>query len=393
MSNGGLVHAVYPSSAVDQFVALMASSNPRCGAGSPARALCSSPPLAAILWRTVVTATRSDFVVVVSGLVATMWLSHTISFSVCGSLLSLVGGACSATSGDSEAVQWVTPRVGVRRESQGFVERFVFLKEMRRPPPHYQVVRQSDVLSSGFKNDAANSKWFITAEFAGAITISRIEGWPDSRKSFDPVMVTIPGCESIVSFNHGVDDEALLRFHIRPTQCVELILFDVNLTHKSGNLAVITSVSLKNMDYTFDDVRVMRRRSGAVVFVATSLSSSEMEVVLIDPTATEVMTRVTCNCAVISQVSSSVFCAWCPPPTRSFELWDCNDLSKPLRAINSGDNFTQVVGGQGFLFGVVGGKVVVMEAFTGTTVVTFDVSLALPTATQFIVMNPLSLLE
>ncbi|KAH3731792.1 hypothetical protein Pelo_17379 [Pelomyxa schiedti] len=121
----------------------------------------------------------------------------------------------------------------------------------------------------------------------------------------------------------------------------------------------------------------------------------DRDVVLIDPAASEVVVpkRVTGDCSVITQVSSSVFCAWHPQPARSFELWDCNDVSQPLRAINSGYMFSQVVGGRGYLLGVVGGKVVVLEAFTGATVAVLDVSVDVPTATEFLIVNALSLLE
>ncbi|KAH3723354.1 hypothetical protein Pelo_17942 [Pelomyxa schiedti] len=289
------------------------------------------------------------------------------------------------------APRWVTQHVAVHQSSAGIHTAVAVITEGMALSGSLSRGK-SEGLCAGLQNDTANSKWFVDYSICvETLTIQNIEGWPDSHKGFDPVMVAVPGSRGlyppIISFNRAVPDEAILNF--RNPSSVELILFDVNLSHLTGKLAIITSVSL-NAENIYDTVRAMRLRSGAVVFIARR--ESDREVVLIDPAATEVVPkRVTGNCTVITQVSSSVFCAW--HSTRSFELWDCNNLDKPLRAVNSSDNFSQVVGGRGYLLGIVGRKVVVMEAFTGATVVTLDVSIGLQTATEFLIINQLSLLE
>ncbi|KAH3732070.1 hypothetical protein Pelo_17095 [Pelomyxa schiedti] len=350
-----------------QFVALVTSSHPRCGASSPARCVFSIRPLAESLWDAIVVSTTLDCVLVVG---PSYKYVHHVSFGLCGALSS-VSRSPALLDVPRHARRWLTPRLFTHQdaacESTITVQRIGAAKPSKIP---------------GSYNDALNGKWIVACGrksttdsetglpvVCNSISVRKIVhsgGGGGGIKTVvsEAVVVTLSGplddCGIRPAFSRMNQDEVLLQgyydYHL------VLTLIDVEATFQSKKAVVLCCSDLGEISCCYEQMPIaMRRKDGAPVFLVRP-SARRNEVVAVDST--------TCTPKVVSnkcggsltQVSSSVFCVgnW---ELWSFELWDCNNLDQPLRAMRPGaDHYDQVIGGSGFLFALSDGKVVVMEA-------------------------------
>ncbi|KAH3764958.1 hypothetical protein Pelo_3174 [Pelomyxa schiedti] len=201
-------------------------------------------------------------------------------------------------------------------------------------------------------------------------------------------------------------DEALLWSFVERRGSFALI--DVAQTHATNTLAVLcTTQSVFPLWVTSTDVTIHRKASGEVVYIVASVfplwvTSTDVtihrkasgEVVYIVAvhlpfkgknslfkveSTTGTVTQIVSECKHHSRVSSSLFCVGVGD---EYQLWDCNNTEHALRSVcitGEGDSdIKQVVGGSGFLFVLRGGNMVsVIEALSGTPVLTFEVSCTL----------------
>ncbi|KAH3764959.1 hypothetical protein Pelo_3175 [Pelomyxa schiedti] len=170
-------------------------------------------------------------------------------------------------------------------------------------------------------------------------------------------------------------DEALLQSRSDDgdgTAC--FILVDVPLSHSTQILQVL-SVTKLNFPEGLNPVcapLILRKSGGDPVF-ATHSKSNEINLV---EASTGVKSHISSECTwpSLSQVSASVFCTWhCG--TKSCNLWDCNNSAQPLwtvRSTSEGLCLKHVVGGSGFLFAVSDKEIQVMEALSGSVLMSIE---------------------
>ncbi|KAH3723205.1 hypothetical protein Pelo_18090 [Pelomyxa schiedti] len=236
--------AIPAFTALDQFVALLASSHPRAGSRSPARPVCSVSPLTRRVWRIVV----SDVVEVVltvepSILVAGATESWRVSFSVSRATLGVVADVAPRRQCEHPSPVWVTPRLWLHREADddgssgwwmlmtnyGGCPKVVHVVGVRIPPAC-----------------AINWKWFVTCERSlgdlqeeYALKIRDISDGAESQGTLAPVAIPMQESPDLrycgLFFNKVAPDEALVVM-LRDAPCkVSFTLFDVGKTYSGSD--------------------------------------------------------------------------------------------------------------------------------------------------------------
>ncbi|KAH3762290.1 hypothetical protein Pelo_5905 [Pelomyxa schiedti] len=372
-----------------QLLALLASSHPRCGAGSPARQFCSSTTLAQLLWRDHV-ASRSAAEARLTAVLEPRYRAHeswSVSLGVSRSTLGLTSECieCSRTG----LRHWVTPATYLLKGGSigSFRDPFAL---RRMTEDRGAVTVQSKLWCLYGAAPAATHKWCIasgeapsyyyynTGEPGCSLVISKVEPGAESDETAEPpvsvkltseIGITVSG----VFFNKMVPDEAVVL--IKDNWNVDFTLIDVPKTYKTGRLFMTMSTTTSWVQYhscgfsfTCDFTLIMRREKtdGAVVFIMKPIGyySCDRIVYQVDSTTGEVK-KVTEQCLYLSQISGCLFCTAAAKPT-SYQLWDCNNTDQPLRCIQTDAIFDQFVGGIcGLLFAVREQYVVVMEATSG----------------------------
>ncbi|KAH3743085.1 hypothetical protein Pelo_15531 [Pelomyxa schiedti] len=143
-------------------------------------------------------------------------------------------------------------------------------------------------------------------------------------------------------------------------------LVDLEQTHRTGKLAVLSTTKCPDLgEGEYLRALIMRKTTGQVVFIC----HNSLGVVHVVESITGASGLLSVGCSDMSQVSESLFCLG-SIHKHSYELWDVNSTALPVRCIDPGDNFWQVVGGtRGFLFAVRGNnKIFVLEALSGFVV-------------------------
>ncbi|KAH3761480.1 hypothetical protein Pelo_6707 [Pelomyxa schiedti] len=386
--------------AIDQFVALLMSSHPRCGPRSPAGPVCSVAPLARHIWDM----SGVVYVVLEVNPEEEPPESRCAMFGVSGATLGVTYGP---VSGPNRLRDWKTPGLWVHRDRNSGDDDGVGYLVLYRAD--YGTLSSATACCAGggevvpvalgcMSGDSAiNRKWFVAcADYSGAV----FEGYKliisNIQHGKEPdVMVAVPGsekllvCQCYVFFNKVAADEALVVMlcagdHYGPA----FTLFDVGATYRSREPAVVMSSICTTWppynSYTCEEVLIMRRQNGDVIFILKAIESVLWGAFAVEPT-TGVFTQFVEHCSQLSQVSNRVFCTGCQS-IGTYELWDCNNLATPLRKVS--DRFHQVVGGSGLLFAVQLGnrKITVLEATSGITVLTIEVT-SLPRAVKVVIQR------
>ncbi|KAH3763269.1 hypothetical protein Pelo_4870 [Pelomyxa schiedti] len=386
MNDAPLVVEMNGTTAVSQFVALLSSSHPRCGVCSPARIICSVGPIMCSMWRDFVVATAHHLVVVLGPYLypPTAYSVPMIVSPLLDSVLNSSSVTCSSTKGD---LKWLAPH---------------FAMETKLGPTNGAVVtagviddRPTIYLQAGFHSPSsfANSRWLIVPDDSGhALVIRRLPEESSMRNwnSCDCVLVE-PALEVLIPesdvggtigfFDNLLDPDEVLMCSTFQRKTV-LTLIDVGSTVQSKKLVVVGSgqLSWEYIFHTCGSACVMRRRSGGVVFVVSTIEKRDRfeiaesrAVKAVDSTTGSVKQLSPRGIAVI-HVNSSVFCI-CPKEMASYEVWDCNNLDQPLRIVETvcaiASTTNQVVGGRCFMFVVLDGKVVVMDTMSGFIITSF----------------------
>ncbi|KAH3766704.1 hypothetical protein Pelo_1433 [Pelomyxa schiedti] len=376
-----------------QVAALLMSSHPRCGAHSPARIMSASAPLMSHFWSEIVLAGASAFVLYLES--ADFTDDSTPSTVHIGLSRRLLGVTYLQGIDLLHRVKCVAPEQVLVPDGNGYALRSLDLQISSRNECR-DLGNQAQPFVCTFAESerspffaAANSMWLLNARSPApgsdheTVMIWELPQCPQ-EKPVEPLEFRIPGSDILhslagVFLSKTVPDEAVVA--ARNHSHIVLTLFDVRKTVQSKKLAVLASTGMLPLSghrLTFGVVLVMRRKTFDMVFIAQTFLC---EVFAIDPRTggirqiTEKEEHSYSEPNNLTQVSSSVFCIW-HEKYRSYELWDCNNIDQPLRAINPDDNFDQVVAGSGFLFVVVKHSVTVIEPFAGCLVAAF--SLAMP---------------
>ncbi|KAH3722485.1 hypothetical protein Pelo_18809 [Pelomyxa schiedti] len=219
-----------------QFVALVTSSHPRCGASSPARCVFSIRPLAESLWDAIAVSTTLDCVLVLG----THKSTHHVCFGLCRALSS-VSRSPALVSVPPWARRWLTPSLFTHRRSSTGTAVTV------------QCLGTGETLSllmPGDHHEALNGKWLVMREKRAAestapgpdcgicLSVRRLLHRGITPGVSDPVSVPISGvCRGVqLDFNRMDQDELLL---ISPIPSFVLTLIDVEASYQSK-----TAVSL-----------------------------------------------------------------------------------------------------------------------------------------------------
>ncbi|KAH3723120.1 hypothetical protein Pelo_18175 [Pelomyxa schiedti] len=251
--------------------------------------------------------------------------------------------------------------------------------------------------------DAYNSRWWVTCEKQGGtegetsrapvtLAISWIEGYTSRgmpKESIESVEgVSIPWAPETVSemrlfFSSVVPDEALLTFCVNGTTVISFTPFDVRKTHKLRSVQTTSRETRQDLSTDCNlplAALILRRRNGATVFIV-ELPCEQLYQVDSETGVSKLLSR---KCSDLSQVNESmpyvsqhtVFCVESADEL-SYELWDCNSSTdQPVRSIQTGDCFDQVLAAHGLLFAVnsKNRQIFVTEASSGLPVITFRVS-------------------
>ncbi|KAH3759706.1 hypothetical protein Pelo_8473 [Pelomyxa schiedti] len=367
----------------DQFAGLLASSHPRCGALSPARAVAANSPLMHSWWRAWVLGPARPFVLALEPCPQDTpgdageegeegdWpgpSSLTVWFRVSPATLGVFGGLREmARPGDGDAdSRWVAPDACVSEGSEGGRSSM----DVLRPPSMARVACVADNLGK-FMYDV-NAKWLVMLEFPHCgngewLTVKSMEpsrgagGCGDFCGAEAYAGVSVPyslrpteGYHDYMIMNPANPDEALI-MTLEAANRVSFVLVDVAQTHATHRLVVLCSTRCSLPPQVTHIAPITRKRNGDVVFVVTSRSiTPPSSPVFWIEASTGASTMMTPECTSIAQVSSSLFSLWFRDPASSsrVELWDCNDAAKPLRvvdctglSINRSNQLPQVVGG------------------------------------------------
>ncbi|KAH3743702.1 hypothetical protein Pelo_14907 [Pelomyxa schiedti] len=390
----------------DQFAALLASSHPRCGAASPARHLAAVSPLMRHLWAAAVVAPARWFVLAPVRFSEASWcVALAVSPATLGVLrgpevtpshplsMWLGPGACLALeTGAGPEVQSMAlvpaPRLvvpGMPQRSavpdpQGKWARFPRGDDEFVPP---RGVRYTMLLD-------ANYKWVVDCfGYLGTLSITKLlhhdaAGGTSAEGGVGVVAGTTVAVQLPTWFprlgravlNKVDPDEALLQSYSNGDCTAYFILVDVPLSHSTQSLQVL-SVTKLNFPEGLNSVcapLILRKSNGDPVFV---IPTKRNEINLVEA-STGVKSLLSSDCfwPCLSQVSASVFCTW-HGSTKSCTMWDCNNSAQPLwtvRSTSEGLCLKHVVGGSGFLFAVGDDKIEVMDALSGSVLMSIEPS-------------------
>ncbi|KAH3732676.1 hypothetical protein Pelo_16490 [Pelomyxa schiedti] len=251
--------------------------------------------------------------------------------------------------------------------------------------------RPTIVLQTGLRSVTSftNRKWMIVAEHLAddtgrALAIRRLPPDHDygSVVVVEPVLVFIPESDVVFSFDffdNLLDTDEVLMCSSDLTRTF-FTLIDIGSSFQSKKLVVVASaqVSWDSISHMCASACAMRRTSGGVVFVVSPIGKGERVVKGVDG-ATGCVRQLSHGGIAVIQVSASVFCV-CTEAMSSYEVWDCNNLDRPMRNVETGSVLAanQVVGGRRFMLVVRDAEVVVMDTLSGFIVTSLVVSYPSP---------------
>ncbi|KAH3763676.1 E3 ubiquitin-protein ligase Ufd4 [Pelomyxa schiedti] len=372
----------------EQFAALLASSVSRCGASSPAHGVSCNSQLMRSLWCDLVMGYTDHFALVLEP------TSHraadrervTVSFGVSPIMMGITHSP-SITGGRVEhAYKWLGPdaRLLYKVDREQALDVSLCLASSSDDDEGVPLGSSLVAFSLGI-----NGKWLVMCEISlihpggQNLSVTDIQALQRGEKAA-PVVVpyrtgSFAGSHEVM-MNNANRDEAFVSSTIGET--ANFTLVDVAQTHKTNTLVVVSSTQCSFPAWiAYQNVVVQRRASGEVVYVVNLhlLSQGDEErakpLFLVESSTPDTMTQIAKECDNLSQVSSSLFCVCCRD---TFQLWDCNNTTHPLRSVSitsdaDACHIKQAVGGSGFLFVLRDdNKVTVMEALSGTTVLTFE---------------------
>ncbi|KAH3722523.1 hypothetical protein Pelo_18771 [Pelomyxa schiedti] len=265
---------VFATTAHSQFLALAASSHPRCGALSPARPLCAVPSLVGgSLWRDLVLATATRFALVV----AVDTDHYLLVVGVSPLLLSVTHEARWGPLRPSR--QMVSHRTGI---SRCFAPcSFLMFGDWQESP--YQ--RVPHTIPTGGMCMYFNGNWIVLhnkqSEGESTLSIWKIggeslltttssEGFPSVE--MEPFVMPIswggkPYSDAFC-FNKMDPDEAVVITGDTRTDRTSFTLIDMRNTHESKSLVTVLKMETEGRFGNFGIKSfVMRRMCGSVVFV------------------------------------------------------------------------------------------------------------------------------
>ncbi|KAH3757250.1 hypothetical protein Pelo_10980 [Pelomyxa schiedti] len=413
MHAGGTTHPPSPTSATAtpapaptlaaarQFAALLASSHPRCGARSPARAAGSAPALMRRLWRRWVLSPAATLALVVEP-DNRPWDSWRVLVRVSRATLGVVGGP----EADENGVRtWLAPRLWLESKYTMTGGSFTLVRR------DYGTTAAEGSAVARWKmsrNTAVNAKWLVACQTFGTgchynLTIRDIRhGTKSDGKLEPPVAVTVEGTLKIgavccgLFFNQLVPDQVLVIMR-GDNSSVEFTLLDVEKTYRSKCASLVSSTISNWLPYhhscgsafTCDVALILRKgNSGAIVFILRPAGNYQCDCVAFAVDSITGCVTLLGICSQLSQVSESVFCTG-SDSEGSYKLWDCNNLTAPLDSTHREDIdecFDQVVGcPSGLLCGVqvTERKILLLTAMSGRIVLTLDMTFLRPTSTTF----------
>ncbi|KAH3742545.1 hypothetical protein Pelo_16068 [Pelomyxa schiedti] len=324
--------------AVDQVVALCGLSIDRCcGAESSVsgRVVCRCQHLVSHMWELWAGgAAQRRFVLVTDSFHGVLTLSFGVSpllLSVTPSPTGISGILCATEDGCSS---WVDGRHTV--ESTGSKDGHMFLREAE--------TRTSRLLFDyrSLCRVEANEKWlvgFCTVDrrvFSGRVlVIVDIKSSGPATMIPVEVFLTRQNCGDVLLFFNRTNHNELI-LGLQSGSGVKFIVVDLTQSFERKELNIQSTTQYPTEDY-IEGVLMMRRNSGALVFIVSTSRAGTSTVVLLEAatgTSTEI-SRVSSGRQPMSQLDDSVFCLY---------------KSSPLRALQSNDNLRDVRAGRGLLF-------------------------------------------
>ncbi|KAH3759459.1 hypothetical protein Pelo_8724 [Pelomyxa schiedti] len=333
--------------ALDQVLALVTASHPRCGARSPARHFVSLSPLAtAPLWDWCLRDSE-----VVFGLAA--WHQNPLI----GPLSSFV------TFGVSAALMGITRDVKLHgtwslwdaQVFQAVVDphRFVYVSEVDGLRFRFSLMslptgesQSMFTALDGVLCHQSSRRWWIHCGSRERLTIVNLEQLPNQQHQFDPVTVDIPQCykeqaadgalsSSVMGiiFSSKFPDEALITLAAGlPVTSTFFLLIDVNRTYISGRIALL---SMTKCDLGRGGL-VQKRTYGPAI-----------ELTEVTGTTKQLASHV----REVSQLGTFLFCI--AKTDSTVEVWDCRSAegSTLVRILEARPNASPLVTAHsGFLF-------------------------------------------
>ncbi|KAH3731566.1 hypothetical protein Pelo_17599 [Pelomyxa schiedti] len=366
-----------------RIAALACASHARCGSGSPAAPVARDAPLMLALWRrlwsrgprlSVLSITRDSE----TGTTA----AALVSFGVSRLLLGVTGAVaqelwdCATESAESGPAFFISTDCVAPAFSELAVGH---MKEVL-------VVPCEDPLTTTFSPEILHTMggWFRCHPTDGCWwvwcngTVMVIEDLllcPDNtRGAFDVIGgVGEFGCLNERYFHSivcGRPGEAILVFTTSTEPGTDLVTINLQQTSSTGKISVVSVVSVPLLYFTS---LVMKKSSGdhTLMYQEGQTGLQNMaRIVEIDLDTGEAIVPLVTKGEIFGRLSASLFCVshnW-----RGFEVWDCNNLTQPLRSVMSQDCH-MLLGSGGFIFEVCSGDLVrVTEAYTGHHIVTIN---------------------
>ncbi|KAH3722856.1 hypothetical protein Pelo_18439 [Pelomyxa schiedti] len=356
-----MVTLVPDHNARDQLLALAMASHPRCGARSAARSFMSLPPLATSpLWEWCLRDSAVSLVVYAA--IGSPHCPVCIHVTLSSALGSRIGALRT------------TRCVGCSLEGAPRADCLV-MRRYRDRNCYVMEVFALDVASGceaclwrgrSMSNVAVNRKWVVACSFGNDIVVyledkhNSSQGgvqlkltWPDDDPDYSRF-----GCRGAL-FNKypagvgtgGDVDEAVVVS--QTARHLFLMTLDLAKTYTTKQLVFGRCVKCPKLDYgsSFGTGIVMAKSTTGqrVVFVVLGdIGSSTVLELPADCDDLRPISRVV-DAVVLSQLTSSLFCI--SKTDASFEIWNCNDTTGPLRTVGHRDClYPPLIAASGFLF-------------------------------------------
>ncbi|KAH3765193.1 hypothetical protein Pelo_2947 [Pelomyxa schiedti] len=240
-----------------------------------------------------------------------------------------------------------------------------------------------------FTPQCTNSKWVAVTWRSSPNTLGKPHGvdvgilqipTPGEK---EPLEATARECVNVQVDGLGVDQPTVIMWFELSAKARILAVDAERTFHSKKNLCVRSSTT-----WDFFDAEVLRQafsfkmRNGAQCFICRAIVFFDTVFRVMESTGAveQVLTRNSAICLVLSKLGKSMFCLSSSTPTSTAEIWDCNNVAKPLRVINFGARAPGIAEATaiGFLIEWQGTQLRVMDASSGCCV------LALTVVTEYI---------
>ncbi|KAH3758993.1 hypothetical protein Pelo_9210 [Pelomyxa schiedti] len=375
--------------AVDQFVALCLVSHPRCGwwprrsleydtATTAAHNSASEAASAVRLVWEMAQDTRERFAVGSARFACDVsWL---IRFEVSPLVLGLVGRDDPAITfedvrGRSQLdMEWVDSR---RRLEPPFMLHDLVTGAVESLYPRAMPPQEPFRSSTGY---AVNHVWFVACGFPSDFDERNMLGLSIGRLADEEPAVTsvvvrlsysaVTHDVNMLFFNKSAPNEVVALVHVRKSPgCIAFLVIDVERSFNSQSLCVLSETSSEFLEGTLLCYPgVLLKRDGSRCFIGKALfrpPGGAFCILFSEKTPTKVLLQQTGRASTVSQLSSNLFVV---VYARLLDIWDCNDLTKPLLRIPNTDQNVQrrVEAEAGMLFSLDDNELRVTEPFTGS---------------------------